>query len=110
MNSDSFVDQLKYITFNEAFAHLLAFKDNIEEYDFSNMIREHYHHSFIRLKEAMEETDIGKQEDLLIQSNSGSYWGKFAAISGKLFLASHIEEVQNLYNSGIDSFISCMGL
>lgn len=108
--TNSYLDQLKYITFDEAFAHLLAFKDNVEEFDFSSIINDHYNKAFIKLKEAMAEKDIQKQKDLLIQSNSGPYWNKFAAISGKLFLASNIKEVQKLYNSGIDSFISSMRL
>lgn len=108
--SSSFVEQLKYITFDEAFAHLLAFKDDVKKFDFSEIINEHYYNVFLKLKEAIAENDIQKQNDLLIQSNSGRYWSKFAAISGKLFLASNIEEVQRLYNNGIDNFISSMEL
>lgn len=108
--SDNFLEQLKYIVFNEGFAHLLSFEDNIQAFDFSTIIKEHYSQSFIKLKEAMREKDCHKQIVLLEQSNSGSYWSKFAAISGKLFLAKHLENIEKIYNSGINNFISCMGL
>lgn len=110
LNSNNFVEQLKYITFNEGFAHLLGFKDDVEKFDFSEIINKYYHISFLQLKEALAEKDTQKQVDWLRKSNSGQYWGKFAAISGKLFLANHIEEVQKIYNDGIDNFISYMGL
>lgn len=101
---------MKYITFDEAFAHLLAFKDDVKKFNFSEIINEHYYNAVVKLKDALAENDIQKQNDVLIQSNSGGYWNKFAAISGKLFLASHIEEVQRLYNNGIDNFLSSMEL
>ena len=106
--SDNFLEQLKYTTFDEGFAHLLAFKDNIRQFDFSTIIKEHYNQAIIKLHEAMKEDDCEKQKVLLEQSNSGPYWDKFAAISGKLFLASHLEDIQKIYNDGIDNFISCL--
>ena len=108
--SDDFFEQLKYIIFDEGFAHLLSFKDNLREFDFSTMIKEHYNQAFIKLQEAMKEKDWEKQRVLLNESNSGPYWDKFASISGKLFLASHLENIEEIYNSGIDNFISYMGL
>lgn len=109
-SSDDYLEQLKYITFDEGFAHLLAFKDNIEKLDFSAIINKYYNNSFIKLKEAMKERNLQKQKILLEQSNSGSYWDKFASISGKLFLANHLDEIQKIYINGIDNFISYMGL
>lgn len=108
--SNRFIDQLKYIVFDEGFAHLLAFKDNVESYDFSTIIEANYNTAYMKLKESMREEEIHKQSALLLQSNSGYYWDKFAAISGKLFLASRIEEIHNLYEAGIDDFISSMKL
>lgn len=108
--SDDFLEQLKYITFDEGFAHLLSFKDNLREFDFSTMIKEHYNQSFIKLQEAMKEKDWQKQRILLNESNSGSYWDKFASISGKLFLVSNLEKIEEIYNDGIDNFIAYMGL
>ncbi|WP_346916995.1 hypothetical protein [Clostridium sp.] len=105
--SNDFIEQLKYITFDESFAHLLAFKDNIQKFDFSTF-NKYYNNSLIKLKEAMKETDFKRQKTLLEQADSGSYWNKFASISGKLFLASHLDEVEKIYNSGIESFISYM--
>lgn len=108
--SDDFLEQLKYIAFDEGFAHLLSFKDNLREFDFSTMIKEHYNKAFIELQEAMKEKDWEKQKVLLNKCNSGPYWDKFASISGKLFLASHLENIEEIYNSGIDNFISYIGL
>lgn len=108
--SDDFPEQLKYIVFDEGFAHLLSYKDNIQKFDFSAVINEHYNQSLMKLKEAMKEKDYNKQMILLEQSNSGSYWSKFAAISGKLFLAIHLNDIEKLYKNGINNFISSMGL
>lgn len=106
--SDSFADQLKYIAFDEGFAHLLAFKDDVESYDFAALIYDHYNSSLMKLQKSFKEEKLPKQRALLLQSNSGHYWDKFAAVSGKLFLASRIDQIQNLYNAGIDCFISSM--
>lgn len=108
--SNGFVDRLKYTIFDEGFAHLLAFKDNVAGFDFSGIMKKYYDDSLTKLKEAMVETDPQRQKDLLLRSNSGNYWSKFAAIGGKLFLASHMEEIQELYNNGVDNFVSHMGL
>ncbi len=109
-SSEDYVENLKYIVFDEGFAHLLSINGDVMEYDFSKMIEEHYNDSYAKLIDAFEETDIQKQNDLLIASNSGPYWEKFGAISGKLFLANHIKDVQELYEHGVDNFINKMGL
>lgn len=108
--SNDFLEQLKYITFDESFSHLLSFKDNIRGFVFSTLIKEHYSQSKTKLQEAMKVVDLQKQETLLVQSNSGPYWDKFASISGKLFLASHLDDIEKIYNGGIDNFISYMEL
>lgn len=108
--SGDFVAALKHITFDEGFAHLLAFENNLRAFDFSSIIKEHYDQAFIKLLGAMKETDCKKQKVLLEECNSGPYWDKFAAISGKLFLAKHITNIENIYKGGIDNLISSMGL
>jgi hypothetical protein len=108
--SNNFTDQLKFITFDEGFAHLLAFKDKIETFDFSTISKDHYENAFLKLAEALDEKDPLKQKELLNHSNSGPYWDKFAAISGKIFLGNHVKEIKKLYDNGIDYLISSMGL
>jgi len=84
-NSTDYFENLKYIVFDEAFAHILSFNEDIRGYDFTNIIEEHYSKSLIKLRSALNETDYDKQNELLIQANSGVYWDKFGAISGMLF-------------------------
>lgn len=96
----TYIDKLSYITFDEGFAHLLAFKDNIYSYDFSQMIALHYLESINKLKEALLEKDIIKQKEYLEYANCGGYWSKFAAISGKLYLASNLENLYEIYKAG----------
>ena len=109
-NSTDYFENLKYIVFDEAFAHILSFNEDIRGYDFTNIIKEHYSKSLSKLRSALNETDYDKQNELLIQANSGVYWDKFGAISGKLFLARNIEEIVNIYSKGIDNLIQLMGL
>ena len=102
--------KLKFITFHEGYAHLLAMSYDIRKYDFSEMITEHYQKSINKLEKALQETDPKKQETLLNEANAGAYWDKFAAISGKLFLANNRSRMTNLYDGGINNFIKEMGI
>jgi hypothetical protein len=101
-----YVERLGYIAFDEGFAHLLAFSDEIETYDFAPMIGAHYQDSRDKLKTALSETDLQKQKEYLEASNCGSYWDKFAAISGKLYLASHLNHIYEIYESGPSVLLS----
>jgi len=105
-----YINKLKYITFDEGFAHLLAFNDNITSYDFSKIINLYYENAFSTLQIALSETDALKQNDYLEKSNSGAYWSKFAAISGKLYLALNIDYLYDIYNLGPAVMITKMGL
>ena len=109
-NSTDYFVNLKYIVFDEAFAHILSFNENIGKYDFTKIIEEHYSKSLIKLRSALNESDYEKQNELLIQANSGLYWDKFGSISGKLFLARNIEDIVNIYSKGVDNLIWLMGL
>lgn len=107
---NNYEDKLKYITFDEGFAHLLAFNDNINTYNFDEMIKPHYPTAFNALQIALSETDILKQKKYLEKANCGSYWSKFAAISGKLYLASNINYLYDIYDSGPYDMATKMGL
>lgn len=93
-------DKLSYITFDEGFAHLLSFTDKINSYNFASMVQAHYDDSVKKLQMALSETDTLKQKEYLEESNCGAYWNKFAAISGKLYLASNIDKLHNIYKDG----------
>ena len=103
-------ETLAYITFDEGFAHLLGLADYVESYDFSEMIKTHYAEAFSNLKSAWHEKDQHKQQELIISANTGSYWNKFAAIAGKLFLAQHFDELKTIYSAGPDELLRMMAL
>ena len=106
-NERTFTEKLNYITFDEGFAHLLAYKENIKEYDFStDFYKKKYEKAKLKLKEAIEEQDVEKKEILLQDANVGAYWDKYAAIAGKLYLAQHIDELDYIYNEGWHDIIS----
>lgn len=96
----SYREKLGYIAFDEGFAHALAFSDGIDACDFGPMIQSHYRHSVEQLRAAVLETDPRRQEQLLEASNCGPYWDKFAAISGKLYILSHLNRIYEIYQSG----------
>lgn len=108
--TQSYIDRLKYIAFDEGFAHILAFRDNIVDYDVKKIIDLHYKDALDVFKIALAETDILKQKEYLEMANSGDYWSKFAAISGKLYLASNINTLKDIYHSGPADMIDKMGL
>lgn len=96
----TYKDKLSYITFDEGFAHLLSLNDEINSYNFSSMIEAHYQNSVRKLQMALSETNIRTQKEYLEESNCGAYWNKFAAISGKLYLASNIDNLHEIYKAG----------
>lgn len=100
VNDNSYEDKLTYIAFDEGFAHLLAFTDKISSYNFSDMIETYYQNSVSKLQMALSETNTLKQKEYLDESNCGAYWDKFAAISGKLYLASNIGDLYDIYKDG----------
>ena len=93
-------DELKSIVFDEGFAHLLSYRDNIENVDFSSLVQEYYQQSFCKLKSALCEIDTEKQKICLTESNSGEYWKKYGAICGKLYLARNIDDIETIYKAG----------
>lgn len=105
-----YVDRMKGLVFDEGFAHYLAFRDDIRNVDFRGIIGTHYPKSLQRLREALVETDEERQKLLLLQADSGPYWEKFAAISGKLFLAAHPDAVQEIHAGGPEDMFRRMGL
>lgn len=104
-DENDYIEQLKFNVFNEGFAHVLAFKDNIEKFDFGELTDKYYDKSVQKLKEALNEKNPVIQKEYLLLSNSGQYWNKFGAIAGKLYLANNLNIITQLYNDGIDKLI-----
>lgn len=103
---NTYKDKLSYITFDEGFAHLLAFTNKINSYNFIPMIEAHYENSVRKLQMALSETNTFRQKEYLEESNCGAYWNKFAAISGKLYLATNMDRLHDIYKDGPSNMIS----
>lgn len=104
-DKNDYAELLKYIVFDEGFAHILAFKENVEEFDFSEQNVKYYNNSVQMLKEALNEKNSETQKEYLLTSNAGQYWNKFAAIAGKLYLANNLDMIVELYEDGVDNLI-----
>jgi len=108
LSSSRYKQVLEHMAFDEGFAHLLAFKKDIYAVDFSKMIDAHYRVSIEKLRMAAIEVDVDKQKILLEAANTGAYWDKFASISGKLYLASHVDQLLELYQAGPVGFLDSL--
>lgn len=101
---EAYEDKLRFIAFDEGFAHLLSLRDEISRYDFSEMLNKHYDTSKKKYNSALLETDKSIQEKNIVESNTGDYWNKFAAIVGKLYLAQNMDRLVEIYRSGPRKF------
>lgn len=108
LEEGNYKDKLIYTTFDEGFAHLLAFTDNVKSYDFQEFIKSYYSNSLKKLQRALAEKDKAEQEKYLEEADCGSYWSKLAAISGKLYLAANIESLSEIYENGPASMVTRM--
>jgi len=100
-----YVARLNYIAFDEGFAHYLSFGEDIAGIDFSSAeYSGKYASARAKLKDALQVDDPQTQAELLISSNSGPYWEKFAAISGFLYLANHPDRLLEIYYKGWEDF------
>ena len=104
----SYIEQMQYITFDEGFAHLLSFSENVELFDFTEINNSYYNISLEKLKLAFMEQDESKQREFLEECNSGNYWDKFACISGKLFLSCNINYLKEIYINGAGKMVKSM--
>lgn len=103
-------DKLEHITFDEGIAHLLALHNDILSYDFTSMLAKYYQDSLDKLREALQESNPDKQLIYLEEANCGAYWEKFAAIAGKLFFASNLDKLKDLYANGPSQLLDRMGI
>lgn len=99
--------KLGYITFNEGFAHALAYAEDLDRCDRAALAG-HYPDARRALKKALAETDPRRQEENLQKCNAGRYWDKFAAISGKLYLLAHLEQMEAIYHAGPEAMLKAV--
>jgi hypothetical protein len=99
-DATTFTEKLDYIAFNEGFAHLLSYKENIMEYIPDKEYTLRYEKSLATLKDAISETSYDRQAELILQANSGKFWDKFAAIASMLYLMENRSQLKKIYQSG----------
>lgn len=87
--SGTYIEGLNAIAFNEGFAHLLAFENkNISMVDWkSEKFKKVYDDTRKTMKNALLEEDTLKQKEYIQKSMAGSYYEKFGAMVGMLYLA-----------------------
>lgn len=100
----SYIAKLDYITFDEGFAHALPFPSAFEAFRFDDELTQKYKAAQLKLQAARGETDAAAQEQQLILADTGKYWDKFGAISGKLYLLKHKHRIFDLYQAGWRGF------
>lgn len=100
----SYLSNLDYITFDEGFAHSLPFPSDFKTFHFDDDLNQKYRAALFHLRAARAETDAAAQQRLLIRADTGKYWDKFGAISGKLYLLKHKDRLIDLYQAGWRGF------
>ena len=86
----TYLEKLDAITFNEGFAHLLSFENkNILSVDWkSEKFSKIFTDTFEIMENALLEENPSKQEQYIQTSMAGSYYDKFGAMVGMLYLAN----------------------
>ena len=96
----SYVETLDFISFHEGFAHLLSYKEDIENYRPNDEYKARFNTAKAKLVQAVNEKDSVLQKHFLIESNTGEYWGKFAAASSMIYLMKNIGSLKEVYEAG----------
>lgn len=91
--TDNLKNQLKYIVFNEGFAHYLSISDNVLEYNFAEH-RDKWKNADAKLKESLK-SNIINRDKVLFEANTGSFWDKFGAISGMFGIFRFVNGSEN---------------
>ena len=96
----SYSDKLDFISFHEGFAHLLSYKENIENYQYGDEYKARFVAAKERLALALKEIDPELQNQYILESSTGDYWDKFAAASSMIYLMKHIGSLKEIYEAG----------
>lgn len=88
--SNNYKEKLKFIVFDEGFAHFLSLSENVFDFDFSKYTDKR-NNAYHNLKEAYDNNDEKMQRIYLDEANTGAYyWDKFGAISGMFAISEYI--------------------
>lgn len=111
IESKDYLINLDANTFHEAFAHLISFEDKkINEVNWNDegwiIIKEKCRR---RMKEALKEKDIDKQQEFLQEAICGNYKDKYAAIAGMFYLVDSwkekgLEGLEEVFKQGYHGF------
>lgn len=111
--SGTYLEGLNAITFNEGFAHLLAFENkNNESVEWqSQKYKKVYESSVETMKNALIEEDTCKQKQYIQASMVGHYYEKFGAMIGMLYLANEwlkygSLKLKKVFDEGYSNFAS----
>jgi hypothetical protein len=96
----AYIEKLNYIAFDEGFAHLMSYRDNIAEYKPEEGLDVKFRTAKARFEIALKEENPLIQERFLSEANSGKYWNKFAAVSSMLYLMKNIKHLKIIYETG----------
>jgi len=100
----SFLDKMDYLVFDEGFAHALSYFEYFPDFKYDSLAEERYLKSLELLERALVETNGEKQEEYMMMANTGNYWEKFGAISGKMYLLKNMDKIVEIYNDGPKNF------
>lgn len=98
----NFENHLKYIVFNEGFAHYLSISDNVLAYDFEKY-RDKWKSAVVELKKSFE-THTNDQPVALSNANTGPFWDKFGTISGMFGIYKYINGSANPYQKFVELY------
>ena len=96
----SYREMLDFISFHEGFAHLLSYKENIENYQPDDKYKARFFEAKGKLALALSEKNSALQKQYLLESNTGEYWSKFAAASSMIYLMKNIGSLREVYEAG----------
>lgn len=106
-----YTDQLDAITFNEGFAHLVAYdQQEINTVSWSGEeLTEVYNASADRMNEALKEKSAEKQKQYVCEANFGRYYSKYACMCGMIYLGRQWQnggtaELKKLFYQGYHGF------
>ena len=103
-NPMTYLNDLNYTAFNEGFAYALTYPEDITRFVFDDTLESRFEAAKTTLRLAVRKTDVTKQAVYLHEADTGSYWDKFAAMAGKLYILKNIQNAEKIYRSGWKGF------
>lgn len=100
----NFKDELLRLTFNEGFAHFLAVGEEILA-DLESFSEQHYERNLKRLLKALEEDDPDVQNQIMQECNAGSFFEKYASVTGLFILCHNEDRMDEIFEEGYSRFL-----